>query len=302
MSETPTTRRHRELRPGQRCAVWIAALDTPQPRLVLETDDLLLEAPNWSPSGDLLLNGAGGLWRLGTDEGAEPTPVPLSGVPGINNDHVISADGTAIYLSAYDGQLYRAPIDGGTAIRLTDDEETAHYLHGVSPDGTNLTYVRMPRGRRGEPGRLAILPVDGGESTVLDTGEGHLDGPEYSPDGAWIYFNTEEFTDRPGHAQLARVPAAGGRMERLTDSETVDWFPHLAPDGRHACYLAYPPGTQGHPPDLDVEIRVVTIDGTAGEWARPRATYPLHGGQGTINVNSWAPDGTRFAFVSYPTD
>ena len=26
----------------------------------------------------------------------------------------------------------------------------------------------------------------------------------------------------------------------------------------------------------------------------------LFGGQGTINVNSWSPDGTRFAFVDYP--
>ena len=25
----------------------------------------------------------------------------------------------------------------------------------------------------------------------------------------------------------------------------------------------------------------------------------LFGGQGTINVNSWAPDSKRFAFVSY---
>jgi hypothetical protein len=26
------------------------------------------------------------------------------------------------------------------------------------------------------------------------------------------------------------------------------------------------------------------------------------GGQGTINVNSWAPDSRRFAFVAYPHD
>ena len=25
------------------------------------------------------------------------------------------------------------------------------------------------------------------------------------------------------------------------------------------------------------------------------------GGQGTINVNSWAPDSQRFAYVAYPT-
>jgi TolB protein len=30
------------------------------------------------------------------------------------------------------------------------------------------------------------------------------------------------------------------------------------------------------------------------------ARVALFGGLGTINVNSWSPDSTRFAFVSYP--
>jgi TolB protein len=28
----------------------------------------------------------------------------------------------------------------------------------------------------------------------------------------------------------------------------------------------------------------------------------IYGGQGTLNVNSWAPDGDRFAFVTYPIE
>jgi TolB protein len=35
-------------------------------------------------------------------------------------------------------------------------------------------------------------------------------------------------------------------------------------------------------------------------WSSPIRTYPLFGGQGTINVNSWSPDSGRFAFVTYP--
>lgn len=33
--------------------------------------------------------------------------------------------------------------------------------------------------------------------------------------------------------------------------------------------------------------------------ARPEALHTFFGGQGTINVNSWAPDSRRFAFVIY---
>ena len=76
----------------------------------------------------------------------------------------------------------------------------------------------------------------------------------------------------------------------------MDWFPHVSPDGRWACYLAYPPGTVGHPADLPVEVRVVSTD----DWETPVVRYPVFGGQGTLNVPSWAPDSQRFAFVAYP--
>ena len=38
------------------------------------------------------------------------------------------------------------------------------------------------------------------------------------------------------------------------------------------------------------------------DWSAPIATYPLFGGQGTLNVSSWAADSRQFAFVTYPTD
>jgi hypothetical protein len=117
-------------------------------------------------------------------------------------------------------------------------------------------------------------------------GSSHLDGPEYSPDGAWLYLNTEEFASHAGHAQLARVPFEGGPMERIVESESVGWFPHLSPDGEFATYISFPPGTVGHPPDLDVQMRLVRN----ADWCHVVSSFPLFGGQGTLNVNSWSPD------------
>jgi TolB protein len=37
-----------------------------------------------------------------------------------------------------------------------------------------------------------------------------------------------------------------------------------------------------------------------GNWGAATAFAELFGGQGTINVNSWSPDGRRFAYVEYP--
>jgi TolB protein len=287
----------RKLRPGQIAELWIADVDGGSAELVYVTEALLLEAPNWAPDrSGLLLNGDGALWRLELGPEAELQRVAIDDLPPINNDHVLDAERGLIYLSANDGHIYVAPIKGGTAKRVTHDSSRYHFLHGVSPDGTTLAFVELPRADLAAPGRLALISSAGGETHYPEAGSSHLDGPEYSPDGAWLYFNTEEFASRPGHAQLARVPAEGGRMERLEESETVDWFPHLSPDGELASYISFPPGTLGHPPDLDVEVRLVRT----ADWRDVVWRFPLFGGQGTINVNSWSPDSRRFAFVAYP--
>jgi Tol biopolymer transport system component len=268
---------------------------------VFETADMLVEAPNWSGTA-LYVNGNGALWRLELDqgrfdaklsEGRELTRVTFERLPDLNNDHCLAPDGRHIYMSAMDGHIYRGTLDGGPVERVTPDDGSWHFLHGVAPDGARLAYVHMAD--FDSPGRLAVLEPHG-QPVIIDTGDGHIDGPEWSPDGEFIYFNTEGFTTAPGHAQLARIADRGGPAQRLVTSETVDWFPHLSPDARYATYIAFPPGTLGHPADVDVEVRLVETS----DWSVPIQRYPLFGGQGTINVNSWSPDSGRFAFVAYP--
>jgi TolB protein len=289
----------RRLAPGQRAEVWIADLGTESAELVYSTQTLLLEAPNWAPDGNgLLLNGDGLLWRLDLGPEVKLHPVSIDDLPPINNDHVLDSERGLIYLSANDGHIYVAPLRGGTARRVTHDASPYHYLHGVSPDGSTLAFVEIPKADHSDLGRLALIPSAGGETRYPEAGSSHLDGPEYSPDGDWLYFNTEEYAKRPGHAQLARVPAEGGSMERLVESESVDWFPHLSPDGEHASYISFPAGTLGHPPDLDVEVRLVRTS----NWRDIIWCFPIFGGQGTINVNSWSADSRRFAFVAYPVE
>ncbi len=40
----------------------------------------------------------------------------------------------------------------------------------------------------------------------------------------------------------------------------------------------------------------------ATDGGEPETLVSLFGGQGTMNVGSWAPDGTRFAYVEFPLD
>jgi TolB protein len=285
----------RTLQTGQRCEVRIASVSS-RSELLYSTGDILLEAPNWTLDGQsLILNGDGKLWKLDV-ESAQLTEIPLTGIPDLNNDHVLDPGGEGIFLSANDGHIYHAPLEGGAATRITKDDGYFHFLHGVSPDGKELAYVGIEGGDFTRPGRLMVMASDGGAGAPIDVGPGHCDGPEYSPDGAWLYLNTESFGSTKGHAQLARVRTDGSDFEQLLQSGSVDWFPHLSPDGRHASYIRFPAGTVGHPADLPVDVVLVSTE----NWAAPLRTWPLSGGQGTLNVNSWSPDSACFAFVAYP--
>ncbi len=248
-----------------------------------------IEAPNWAPSGDwLLVNGEGRLFRVPL---AQPAlePVEAGAAVECNNDHGISPDGATIILSSHHegegSQVYVMPVSGGEPVKISP--EAPSWWHGVSPDGKVLTYVAARGGSR----VIDVYMLAPGQAEKrLTMGEGHCDGPDFSPDGSRIYYNC----DRSGHAQIWVMAADGSGQRQLFEDGFVNWFPHPAPDGRHLLYLAYPPGTTGHPADL--EVALVLCDPEGGNRRRVRE---FTGGQGTINVPSWAPDGSAFAYVRY---
>ena len=291
----------RKLLPGQVSRIHIGYADGREPTVIFETDRILIEAPNWTLDGSrLIVNGDGLLWSIAPEAGGELELIPLEGVPPLNNDHVLAPDGERIFVSANDWHIYEARLEGGPVRKVTSvkDPERLHFLHGVSPDGETLAYIGLNAG--GEDvwasGNVYTVTATGGEDVQLTFGSRPADGSEYSPDGAFIYFNTEAFESTPGHAQIARMKADGSDVQQLTFDEQVNWFPHIAPDGRSAIYIAFPSGTEGHPANKWVEVKLVSD----GRWLQPRTVERLHGGQGTVNVNSWAPDSRRFAYISYP--
>lgn len=288
-------RRGRSLVAGQQSQLEIIDLEGNR-RIVLTTSEVI-EAPNWSPDGQWLVFNAGGqLFRISPD-GGTPELIPSDGLDDLNNDHVISPDGSTIYVSSDNGHLYAVPFSGGAARKVSNDHATPHhyYLHGISPDGATLAYVAVeaPEGERMV--NIFTIPADGGPDTRLSHVSVPNDGPEYSPDGQWIYFNSERAANKPGHAQVFRMKVDGSDVSQLTFDDRVNWFPHLSPDGKTVAYLSFPEGTLGHPPDKEVQLRLMTPVGT-----EQRDLAAFFGGQGTINVNSWAPDSSSLAFVSYP--
>lgn len=254
---------------------------------VLETDRLI-EAPNWTPDGAaLIVNGGGQLFRV-TLANPELHAIPLGSLSALNNDHGLSPDGRMLAISdkteTGESQIYIVPVDGGVP-RPVGAKPPA-YWHGWSPDCATLAYVA----RRDGSFQVCTCDLDGGPETQLTRDFDHCDGPDYTPDGRWIWFNGQ----RDGAMDLWRCTVAGGAVERMTDDNSMNWFPHPSPDGKHVLYLAYEPEVQGHPRDHDVELRLMPATGGAS-----RKLLNLFGGQGSINVPNWAPDARRFAFVRY---
>lgn len=272
-----------------RSSLEIYDIATGAVRVVLQSEQLI-EAPNWDPSGQsLLINGDGRLFRVPL---AAPRLLPVESGAAVqcNNDHGISPDGATIVLSSHHGgqgsEIYLIAAAGGVPRKVSPDHPS--WWHGWSPDGKTLAYVAARGGSRVID--VYTLPVAGGEERRLTMGEGHCDGPDYSADGTRIYYNC----DRDGHAQIWVMQTDGSGQRKLFADEDVNWFPHPSPDGRHVLYLAYPPGTLSHPRDLPVALCLMDPDG-----GNRRRVMEFTGGQGSINVPCWAPDGSAFAYMRY---
>ena len=249
------------------------------------------QAPNWTRDGRALIyNSDGRLYRfdLATRRSRE---IPTAFATSNNNDHVISFDGRRLAISHHVREennrsiLFTLPLEGGVPRRVTPLGPS--YLHGWSADDRHLVYV----GERGGEYDIYRIPVEGGEETRLTSTPGLDDGPEYSPDGRWIYFNSV----RSGTMQLWRMRPDGSAPEQLTNDGFNNWFPHVSPDGRWVAFLSYGPDVRpsDHPWYKHVYLRLMPAEGGA-----PRVIAYVYGGQGTINVPSWAPDSRRLAFVS----
>lgn len=292
-----------DLQPGQVSKVQIIGRNGRGARTII-TKNVLIESPNWTPDGQwLIVNSGGKLYRVSA-QGGDLEEISTGSIQTCNNDHVLSPDGKRVYISSR-GSLYVLPIEGGEPRQISNNHPLSesyryqYYLHGVAPDESMLAYVAVepynedPRGYR----NICLIPASGGADVRLTHSEIPADGPEYSPDGEWIWFNWEKNGKRPGDAQLFRMRPDGSEITQITSDESVNWFPHISPDGKWVAYLAYESGTVSHPADVNVEIRLIPVAG-----GQPHTLVRFFGGQGSLNVNSWSPDSSELAYVSYPIE
>ena len=262
----------------------------------------IIEAPNWLNDGNTLLyNADGKIYRYEIDKD-HVEQVDTGFCVQCNNDHIPSPDNQLLAVSCmppeltdgtYESHIYVLPMTGGEPKDLTGPGLS--YLHGWSPDGKELAYCAFRKKPEEETMRIEIctIPSDGGEETCLTDGKGYNDGPEYSPDGKHIWFNST----RSGLMQVWRMNRDGSGLTQMTDFDANNWFGHVSPDGKHVIYLTFAKGElepNEHLPNMYVSLGMMDYDGQ-----NKKKLLDLFGDQGSINVNSWAPDSRRIAYVKY---
>jgi len=253
-----------------------------------------IQAPNWTPDGRyLIFNSKGKLYRYDLQE-EEVTLLPTGFATRNNNDHVLTFDGRLLGISNHDttpggsSAIYYLPADGSAApVRVTRPGAGPSYLHGWAPDAKSMVFTGWRRKRFD----IYSINIATGKETRLTDQPVLDDGPEYSPDGKYIYFNSA----RTGTMQLWRMDPDGRHQTQLTFDKWNDWFPHISPDRKRVVFISFPEevDAQDHPFYKHCLIRMMPYpQGT------PQVIGYIYGGQGTMNVPDWSPDGKKIAFVT----
>jgi len=265
-------------------------------RNIIFSSQKSLQAPNWSTDGkSLYYNSDGKIFKLNLADNSS-TEINTGLAQNNNNDHVLSFDGQLLGISDHTEDpnhaslIYTLPAEGGTPERLTN--EGPSYLHGFSPDNQFAVFT----GGRNNAKQLDLYKINLNtkEEIKLTDSEGLDDGSEYSADGEFIYF----CSTRTGTMQVYRMKPDGTEQTQLTFDEFNDWFPHVSPDGRQLIFISYPKeiAADDHPFYKRVTIRSMSSNG-----GDPKVVAYLYGGQGSMNVFNWSPDGKKIAFVSNTT-
>jgi Tol biopolymer transport system component len=223
-------------------------------------------------------------------DGGTPQPINIGSATGCNGSHGLSPDGKWLAIScntpgAPGSRVYIVPSSGGDPRMVTQNPSS--YFHSWSPDGKTIAFARPHPGG----GDFWSISVDGGAETRLTTSTGISDDPDYSPDGQYIYFNSDR---GGGSMQIWRMHADGSQPEQITFDERNNWTPHVSPDGKWMVFLSYDKTVTGHPANKDISLRLMSLSDR-----KIANLLDLLGGSGTINVPSWAPDSQHLAYVSY---
>jgi Tol biopolymer transport system component len=220
-------------RPRLDCSqIWIVDRNGASPHPVTPRS-VRAEAPDWSPSGDLIAyvewDDRPGGPEIKTDiYAALPDGTGrrrLTTARAADDDPEWSPDGRQIVFSSErhgNWELYVMEADGARQRRLTRTSKADEYAPSWSPDGRRIAFWR----RSTERESVVVMSLGGSrERTLTGRGKAAL-RPRWSPDGARIAYLRQ--TDSLALQEIWVMSATGTNKRRLvrgpyTQPEGLDW-------------------------------------------------------------------------------
>ncbi len=125
-----------------------------------------------------------------------------------------------------------------------------------------------------------VVPLTPEKRTIVTAEAEYEANPVVSPDGQWVYFES----DSDGDMDLFRIPFSGGTAQKLTSNSVFDSSPSLSPDGGKLVFES----------DLSEDRHLYILDLEHLE-SPPVA---LTTGSGDDGSPAWSPSGNFIAFES----
>lgn len=237
-------------------------------------------------------------------DGSDAHPI-VTDIPGEHRAASWSPDGTRIAFvvrdaETPDGSIWTANADGSRPKRVFAGGDACEsvYHPSWSPDGSKLVMVCYQDDSHSS---IAILDIASMTLKTLATVvlPEFLDNPpRWSPDGTSIAFPIVHWDPTNDHLDgslIALVPAAGGRVDRLTAFDTNMSSPDWRPDGSELVMNSYDVGNI-QDTDQPSNLYAIKLDGTG-----PRQlTHSSVNGEMRIAQPRWTPDGAGI-YVSIAT-
>jgi TolB protein len=194
------------------------------------------EVPSWSPDGR----------RIAFDSSPEPDP----NTPG------------------FETRIWTMRADGSHARPLPMSRAGFDVVPRYSPNGRWIAFARLRPATDEADWQSAIMlvPAEGGRVRQLTPwGLDFPEHPNWSPDGHWIVFDTDEAANGTPDGSIEAIrPDGGGRHVILAADERLSGFkPWFSPDGKSILFVCNNKGLQPEfPPDFNDDLCVMDADGS----------------------------------------
>jgi len=214
---------------------------------------------DWTPDGNnLVIWAKGKIWRVDVRTGT-PTEIPFRvhatqevakalrfpQAVGHENFPVkvirwpqLTADGKTAVFQAL-GYLYRRPLPGGTAVRITTQRDRFEFAPALSPDGKEIVFTTW---NDTLGGTIRVVGLDGSRERTVVAKPGHYVSARFSPDGRWVVYHRgggdglrgRLWESEPG---IYLVDATGKTPARFLTREGES--PRFSKDGKRVYLFTY---------------------------------------------------------------